>query len=152
MRTIPRTPTATAPRIVAVLLLAGAAESPPAAALTLTGLGVGKPVTIKSGVVVTATDGVVVGEGYAVIAKSGEEVNVATGDTDHVLVIEEVIVLEDVTVNVGVLVSVPELVETALLVRVIDGVGGATVPLAEAASLPTVMSMPHASGRVSVAE
>jgi hypothetical protein len=47
-------------------------------------------------------------------------------------------------------VAVP--VKEAALERVIDGVGGATVPLAEAASLPTVMSMPHASGRVSVAE
>jgi hypothetical protein len=35
---------------------------------------------------------------------------------------------------------------------VTEGVGGATVPLAEAASLPTVMSIPHASGKVSVAE
>jgi len=32
------------------------------------------------------------------------------------------------------------------------GVGGRAVPLTEAASFPTVMSMPHACGSVSVAE
>ena len=36
--------------------------------------------------------------------------------------------------------------------RVILGVAGATVPLTDAASLPTVMSIPHAWGKVSVAE
>jgi hypothetical protein len=42
--------------------------------------------------------------------------------------------------------------EDAVFERVTDAVGGATVPLADAASLPTVISTPHASGKVSVAE
>jgi hypothetical protein len=65
---------------------------------------------------------------------------------------EEVILPDEVEVYVGVPDKVPVPDEEAVLVRVIDGVGGATVPLADAASLPTVMSTPHASGRVSVAE
>jgi len=59
---------------------------------------------------------------------------------------------DKVPVDVGVpdQVAVPD--EDAVLERVTDAVGGATVPLADAASLPTVISTPHASGKVSVAE
>jgi hypothetical protein len=36
--------------------------------------------------------------------------------------------------------------------RVMLGVAGTAVPLTDAASLPTVKSMPHACGKVKVAE
>jgi len=62
MSAIPRTPTATAPRIVAV---GEDAEAAAAAALaeTFTGLTVGQAVIIKSGVVVTRILGLVVCDG-----------------------------------------------------------------------------------------
>jgi len=82
MSAIPRTPTATAPRIVAVELPGVTPRvSRSDGAVTLTGLGVGKAVTIKRGVVVTAIDGVAVRDGYAVIAKSGVLVHDAGGDS-----------------------------------------------------------------------
>ena len=59
---------------------------------------------------------------------------------------------DQVPVDVGVPDQVPVPDEDAVLERVIEAVGGATVPLADAASLPTVISTPLASGKVSVAE
>ena len=97
MRAIPRTPTATAPRIVAVELPGVTPRvSRRDGAVTFTGLEVGKAVTIKRGVVVAAIDGVAVREGYAVISKRGVDVRDGIAVTEPVAVIEDVIVYDDV--------------------------------------------------------
>ena len=71
-------------------------------------------------------------------------------------VVEDVNVYEGVPdcdcVPVTVLVPVYVYEGVPVCDCVILGVAGATVPLTDAASLPTVMSIPHACGKVNVAE
>jgi hypothetical protein len=124
--------------------------------LAFTGLVVGYAVTMKTGLAVAATEGVTVRDGYAVISKRGVDVRLGTAETEDVNVYvgvpDEVSVPVDDIVYVGVPVDDIVPVKEAVAVRLTEDVGGATVPLADAASLPTVMSTPHASGKVSVAE
>ena len=104
MRAIPRTPTATEPRIVAVELPGVTPRvSRSDGAVTFTGLEVGNAVTIKRGVVVAATDGVAVRDGYAVIAKRGVDVSDGIGETEDVIVYDDVSVYDEVLD--GVIVS-----------------------------------------------
>jgi len=136
----------------------------------LTGLDVGHPVTINSGVDVAAMLEVKEREGYIVISYSGVVVlvpvpdilpvtvmldvidDVGTKDADMLLLPVTVIVgvtesdsvMEPVGLLLDVTVIVFVTVEDAVKDLVIDGVAGATVPLTEAASLPTVISIPHA--------
>jgi len=94
---IPRTPTATAPRIVAVELPGVTPRlSRSDGAVTFTGLEVGKAVTIKRGVVVAAIDGVTVREGYGVISKRGVDVSDGIGETEDVIVYDDVSVYDEV--------------------------------------------------------
>lgn len=110
--------------------------------------------------------------GKAVTTKRGEEVTegimvcVVLGVFEGVPVLEAVPVPVPVTVPVPVPVIVPVPVPVGVLVRVVVvekvpvpvavvdelGEGGGGVALTDAASLPTVISTPQASGRVRVAE
>ena len=100
--------------------------------------------------------------GKAVTTKRGEEVTEGTrvcvvlGVFDGVPVLEAVPVLVPVPVPVpvGVLVRVVVVEAVPVPVAVVDGLGegGGGVALTDAASLPTVISTPQASGRVRVAE
>ena len=110
--------------------------------------------------------------GKAVMTKRGEEVMegmtvcVALGVLEGVPVLEAVPVPVPVTVPVPVLVMVPVPVPVGVLVRVVVvekvpvpvavvdelGEGGGGVTLVDAASFPTVISTPQASGIVRVAE
>jgi hypothetical protein len=136
---------------------------------------------MKSGVGVTRMLGLVVRDGYSVIANSGVLVLVP------VIVIEPVAVILDVIVFVGtreavndpdnvagtlgvtesdrVMETVGSLLEVTdtVLVRVdeavvvlvtvgVAGIDGVIVLLTDAASNPTLISIPHAWGSVSVAE
>jgi hypothetical protein len=60
--------------------------------LAFTGLVVGYAVTMKMGVVVAATEGDVVDDGYAVIAKRGVDVRLGIAETEPVLAIDDVTV------------------------------------------------------------
>jgi len=148
------------------------ASAKPAAAETFTGLTVGHAVTIKSGVVVGGILGLVVRDGNIVNSNSGVEVPVPVSVTLPVTVILVVldelgtrdVVIVDVVLRdvVGVKVPVPvsvTLPDTVILdvmdelaIRDLDGVAGTAVPLMDAASLPTVISIPQTSGSVNVAE
>jgi hypothetical protein len=147
----------------------------------LTGLTVGHAVIIKSGVVVAGILGVVVRDEYIVIANNGVVVPVPVIVTEPVTVILDVIVFvgtsdadndpdnvagtegvtesESVMEGVGALLEVTDIVlvtvEEAVTDRVSDGVAGidgVNVPLTDAASNPTLISIPQAWGSVSVAE
>jgi len=167
----------------------------------LTGLTVGHAVIIKSGVVVTGILGVVVRDGYAVIANSGVLVLVpiivtepvpdildvivyvpvpvvvtepvpdildvivfvgikeAVNDPDNVAGTDGVTESESVMETVGSLLEVTDIVlvtvEEAVVVLVIDrlaGIDGVIVLLTDAASKPTLISIPQAWGSVNVAE
>jgi len=138
------------------------ASAKPIAAETFTGLTVGHAVTIKSGVVVGGILGLVVRDGNIVISNSGVEVPVPVSVTLPVTVI--LVVLDELGTRdvVGVKVPVPvsvTLPDTVILdvmdelaTRDLDGVAGTAVPLMDAASLPTVISIPQTSGSVNVAE
>ena len=138
------------------------ASAKPTAAETFTGLTVGHAVTIKSGVVVGGILGLVVRDGYIVNANSGVEVPVPVSVTLPVGVIVIVVVGVSVPVSVTlpvtvILVVIDELgtrdvVIVDVVLRDFDGVAGTAVPLTDAASLPTVISTPQASGSVNVAE
>lgn len=147
----------------------------------MTGLTVGHAVIIKSGVVVTGILGVVVRDGYAVIANSGVLVLVpiivtepvpdildvivfvgikeAVNDPDNVAGTDGVTESERVMETVGSLLEVTDIVlvtvEEAVVVLVIDrlaGIDGVIVLLTDAASKPTLISIPQAWGSVNVAE
>jgi hypothetical protein len=99
-----------------------------------------------------------------VVDREMEGVSVAV--TDEEAVIDGVPELEGVSeavkeeleerLLVGLGLSVSLLVREGVTVlfgeRVMLGVAGTAVPLTDAASLPTVKSMPHACGKVKVAE
>jgi hypothetical protein len=136
-------------------------------------VGVNDDVCVAEGYIVTAYNDVGVTSGVSV------GVTVKFGDNDIIdvpeIVPDKVIVRLPVLLNVPVALPVFENVPLGvidILLRtdgaildddvagigwndvdiVIDGVGGITVPLTDAASLPTLKSMPHTSGSVSVAE
>jgi len=167
----------------------------------LTGLTVGHAVIIYNGVNVTGILGLVVRDGYSVIANSGVVVLVpvivtepvpdildvivfvpvtvvvaepvpvildvivfvgikeAVNDPDNVAGTEGVTESESVMETVGSLLEVTDTVlvtvEEAVTVRVIDrlaGIDGVIVLLTDAASNPTLISIPQAWGSVNVAE
>ena len=148
---------------------------------TFTGLTVAHAVIIKSGVVVTGILGVVDRDGYSVIANSGVLVLVPVTVIEPVPVILDVIVLVGinevvndpdnvagtlgVTESESVMETVGSLLEVTVIVRVtvedavvvlvtvgVAGIDGVIVLLTDAASKPTLISIPHAWGSVSVAE
>ena len=148
---------------------------------TLTGLTVGHAVIMNSGVVVTGILGVVDRDGYMVISNNGVVVLVpvtvmlpvvvtlvvtvplgitdAVNEPDTVAGTEGVIESERVMETVGSLLDVTDTVlvcvPDAVIDRVIDrdaGIDGVIVLLTDAASNPTLISMPQAWGNVSVAE
>ena len=90
--------------------------------------------------------------GYAVMTKRGVEVMDGTSVCVALGLFEGVPVLEAVSVPVPVPVVVP--VGVGVRVRVVDELGeaGGGVTLVDAASFPTVISTPQASGIVRVAE
>lgn len=167
----------------------------------MTGLTVGHAVIIYNGVNVTGILGLVVRDGYSVIANSGVVVLVpvivtepvpdildvivfvpvtvvvaepvpvildvivfvgikeAVNDPDNVAGTEGVTESESVMETVGSLLEVTDTVlvtvEEAVTVRVIDrlaGIDGVIVLLTDAASNPTLISIPQAWGSVNVAE
>jgi len=136
---------------------------------------------MKSGVGVTGMLGLVVRDAYNVTSKSGVLVLVPVVVTEPVAVILDVIVFvgtmdavndpdnvagtlgvtesDSVMETVGSLLEVTDIVlvmvDEAVTVLVIDrlaGIDGVIVLLTDAASNPTLISIPHAWGSVSVAE
>jgi hypothetical protein len=82
-------------------------------------------------------------EGYAVIIYSGVEV----AESVMVLVVDGKGVMKNKGVEVALAVDVSVAVAVSVAVCVAVDVGGSAEGLTEAASLPTVMSTPHTSGR-----
>ena len=113
---------------------------------TLTGLEEGYAVIIYNGVEVAESVMVLVVDGKGVVKNKGVEVALAV----DVSVVVDVIVIVGVEVALAVDVSVA--VDVIVIVGVDVDVGGSAEGLTEAASLPTVISTPHTSGRERVAE
>jgi hypothetical protein len=107
------------------------------------------PVPVKVTEPVPVILDVIVFVGINEVVNDPDSVAGTLGDTESDSVIETVGSLLDVTDIVRVIV------EDAVVVLVIDrlaGIDGVNVPLTDAASKPTLISMPHAWGSVSVAE
>ena len=116
------------------------------------GLVVGQAVTIKRGVEVAVRVEVAVVVGQAVMTYRGVDVIEAVRVSVVVVVPDAVIVAVAVNVSVVVTEAVCVGVPVRVPVCVDVEVGGRAEGLTEAASLPTVISTPQTSGRVSVAE